>query len=320
MTFPRQSSLEDWLSSVSTNPELGVLSAVKVQHLIMSEAGGMQLGDEVVGRTFAVGKKWSAKDEAALIQGKCNVFSQALRGEQTFKVFAYYGREEPGAFHHINASGRLLNREGETEDASPRGMAAQGMRMGDTVVNRSFGMMDRLWQVNEHLMTTLERQRDHYETRALEAETLVLGFIREKVQLSHSERLTEMRYERTTLLLNKAITLLPALMRHITGKDLVGDAVGDTAILESVALAIRQMTPDAKQDTMTKLAGVSPELMMVLAPRLSELSEKQEKEEEAARLLAQVRTEDQKAADAQLAAEAISGQLTAPTETPRLNS
>ena len=42
-------------------------------------------------------------------------------------MYGYHGQEEPTSFHHINAEGRASGHDGVSEDASPKGMAMQGM-------------------------------------------------------------------------------------------------------------------------------------------------------------------------------------------------
>ncbi len=273
----------------------------------------MSLGDEVVGRVFAQGKAWSPKEEASLILGKCQVYSQELRGVQTFKVQAYYGSPQASAFHYISTNGRIAAGLGETEEPNPRGMAAQGMRMGDIVVNRAFAMFDRLWQVNEHLLTQYERERDHYQTEFRAAEGIIHTMIREKIQESHAQKMRELEFERGTVERQKILSFLPAMLRHLTGdKNIVPEDLANTSILESAALAIRKMPKDKAEEVMTKLAGVSPELVMVLGSRLGEITKRQEEEEEAVRLLAKARTEDEKERDRELATEILNGKGTVP--------
>lgn len=314
--FERKVSLEEWLRDADHAPELGVLTAVKAHHMIVSESGRYERGDEVDGRVFEQGKAWSPKEEASRILGKCAVYAQGLRGVQTFKLFAFYGQAEPTAFHHVTVSGKS-GEMGETEDASPRGALAQAMRQGDGVVNRAFGMFDRLWQVNEHLLTKYETERNYYHQQFREAEGVIIGMVREKIAESHSQRMKEMEFERSTNERNKFIAFLPAMIRHITGgKEVIPDGLADSSILETAAEVIRKMPDDQKTETMTKLAGVSPELAMVLGARLTAIIERQNRDEEAIRLLSAVKTEEQKARDREIADEAMGQGL----NKPRLNS
>lgn len=319
MAFETKVTLEDWLTAANRDAEHGVLTAVRCNHVIVSESGQMERGDEIVGRIFAQGKAWSAKEEAALILGKCQIYAQELRGVQTFKLFAYYGQEEPKAFHYVTATGRTRAAMGETEDASPRGQTSQGMRMADLVVNKAFAMIDRNWQVTEHLMSVLERERNYYHGQFREAEGLVHEFLREKIEQSGADKMKALEFERASGERMKFLTMLPAFLRHLTGdKNIVPEDLANTSILETAALVIRKMSKNEQLDTMTKLAGVSPELAMVLGGRIQEITQRQERDEEAVKMLAAVKTEEAKEADRALAAEALG--MEAESETPRLSS
>ncbi len=304
--FDKKVTLEEWLADANRNAEAGVLTVVRVKHMGFDEQGNTHLGEEVIGRIFAQGKAWSPKEEAALILGRCKTWSQEMRGEQTFKVQAYYGQDEPSASFHFSVTGKTMTAGGVTEEPTARGQAAQGMRMADLVVSRAFHLLDRLQGVQEHLMVELREDRNFWHQEARDAETIIRDRMREEATQVAGQKMKMLEFERSTLERQKLMTFLPALLRHLTGdRNIIPEGLADTSILESAALAIRKMPPEQQQETMTKLAGVSPELVMVLAGRLKEIGDRQEKEEEAAHLLAAARTEEEKANDIALAQEAM---------------
>ena len=303
--FSSAISFEEWITQANHSPELGVLSAIRINHVSYSEQGVSVIGDEVASARFEQGKMWAAKEVAAFLQGKCQVYAQNLRGTQTFKVFAFYGQEEPTNFHFITATGRGIS-EGETFEANERGQRAQGMAMGNMVVQRAFDMQTKLWAVAESLLTRYYNDANHYHEESRRSETIILELVREKVSENHTQKMRELEYERSTSERQKFITLLPALIRHITGdRSIVPDSVADTAILETAALAIRKMPPEQQTAVMTQLVGVSSELAMILGGRLQEIGEKQRREEEALRLLAQSKSKEDLEKDESLAKELL---------------
>ena len=305
MVFTKHVSLADWIDAINRDPDKGVLSSIKVKHRIDTPVG-MRDGDEVYGTIIAQGKPWSAKELAAQIKGRCEVFSQALPGHQTFKVYGYHGQDEPTSFHHINAEGRASGHDGVSEDASPKGMAMQGMRMGDGVVNRAFQMHDQLWQVSKHLMAEMKIDRDEWRSEARDGFKIINEMVQQQVKDNHVQKMEELKFQRATGEREKLMIMLPALLRFITkDKDLIPDGMGDTAILTSAANAIRKMDKSQQTATMTQLVGVSPELAMILGSRLGELTEQLEREDKARVLLSQGRTAEQAERDEQLAKEIL---------------
>jgi hypothetical protein len=303
--FDRKVSLEDWIDGVNRDADKGVLTAIRVKHRVETPVG-VRDGDEVFGTMIVTGKPWSPKELAAQIKGRCEVFAQELPGTQTFKVFGYHGQDEATSFHHISAHGRTLDMSGVSEDATPRGMAMQGMRMGDAVVTRVFTMHDQLWNVSKHLMAELKEDRDEWRKEARDGFEVVNKLIQQKINDNHAHRMEELKYQRNTHTIQKLVALLPALLRHITkNKDLIPDGMADTAILETAARAIHQMDASQKSATMTSLVGISPELAMILGQRLQELTTKIEREDEALALLSQAKTADEKAADEKMAKEIL---------------
>ena len=302
LSLDKQVTLEDWLKSISHSEDHGVLTAVKAHHWVQAN-GGFAQGPEIVGRQYQQDKSWSPKEEAALIRGRCQQFSQELPGTQTFRLYAYFGQEEAAAFHHISCNGRAMMEGGLTETPDARGMTTQGMAMGNLVVSRSFGMQSETWKMMVFLMTELKGERDFYAKEARDGATIVNEMMREKVLENHKQRMAELQFQRATGERAKLIQLLPAILRYLTkGKEMIPEGMADTAILKSAATIIRKMPDDDKIKT---LSALPPELMMILGDRLQELSTEQEKEEAAIELLSKAKTAEDAESDRSLAEEIL---------------
>ena len=293
--FRRKVTLEEWLDAAGKDAEKGVLTAVNCHHMLgVREGGGFQKGDEIDGIRFEPSKYWNPKDIADRIRGKAQIFAQDLRGSQTFKVFAYYGQAEYSASFHFEVIGRTAYEHGETETADDRGMRGQGMRLLEGISQQTLNERRETWNMMKHLAVQLKEDRDYYHSRALDAEGVVITMVREKIMDQNAQRMRELEFERSTEERKKLILLLPAILHHITGQRLVSDGMADTAILEAAAQHLRKMPPEEQSRALSAMPG---ELVMILAGRLKEISEKQEGEERALKLLAKVTSSEAKETD-----------------------
>jgi hypothetical protein len=298
----RRVSLEDWLKTIKSSEEYGVLSALKAHHWIQGN-GGFTKGEEVVGRVYQQDKEWSPKDEAAIIRGRCDTYSQELPGSQTFKLFAYFGQAEATAWHHITCVGRQMMDGGLTETPDARGLVTQGMAMGNLVVSRTFGKDTELWNMTKFLLNELKEDRDYYAKEARDGNTIVLQLMREKIEDNHRQRMAELEFQRSTAERAKLIALLPAIIRYVTkGQNIIPDGMADTAILEAAAQEIRKMP---KEDQLKTMSAFPQELMLIVGARLMEIAERQEKEEKHIELLSKARTAENESSDHSLALEIL---------------
>jgi hypothetical protein len=313
--FERDVTLEEWITSANADPDHGgPLTMLRASHMRYGEGGAADLGEEIAGRRYEPGRGWSPKEEAELFLKKANTYAQGLPGIQRFKIQAYYNNSpEPSASFHFTSKGKMAAGHGETEEPNARGAMAQGMRMGEMVVAGAFRERSEIMSAYQYLMGNVQQENENLRKRAFDAEELALQLIRERAVADHDHRMTELKYERGTMLQQKIVTLLPALIRTITGNnDIIPESTADTAILESVALAIRKMPKDQQLDTMTKIVGVSPELAQVLGPRLQEIAARQEAEEIAAKELAKEKSAERVAEDAAHAAMLLGMKPAAP--------
>jgi hypothetical protein len=309
----RQVTLETWIATIARDVDQpSVLTAITVNHVMASESGTMALGDEVFGKQVQVGKDFDAGKLAAEIQGRCDTYAQALPGVQTFKIRAYYGSKDPGAFHHVTASGRLsAGAAGGTEDATPRGQTQQAMRSMDLIMNRCMGMIDRMWSVAETQMARSEESARYYQGQFRIAETALHELVRERVVDNNAHEVRMAEFTRATGERADLIKILPALIRHITGDDSIIPAeTADTAILETVVQKLRKMPKAEAEGVAGAIARASPELAMLLAPRFKEIEDRQVREEAARKMFAAAQASEAKEHDAQVGKEILAGKFT----------
>jgi hypothetical protein len=313
----REVTLEDWLTAITHDTEHGVLTALKVHHWVQGPNGYIQ-GDEVDGRIFQPDRAIVVKEEAARMRGKCQIYAQGLGGEQTFKFFAYFGQEQPGAHFHLNASGRKALANGLTEFPDQKGMNGQGMRMGEIAVQQSFTMIREMFNVSKHLMAELKEDRDWQAKENREAQTACMTLIREQITNNHAQRMTELQFERSTAERQKLMTLLPAMLRFVfKDKSFISEGMGDTAIIEAVALEIRKMPREQQIQTMSALPQ---SFMIILGERIAEITKRQEAEEEQIRQLAKAKSADEQASDKLLAEQILAQALNGAAQSPQLGS
>jgi hypothetical protein len=298
--FRKRVTIEEWLDAAGKNTEKGVLSAINCYHMMHGRESWVK-GDEVAGIQFAQGKAWSPKEVADQIRGQAEVYSQDLRGIQTFKIFAYYGQAESSAFFHFEVTGRTAHEHGETEGADERGMRGQGQRLLELAFQTTYKERQETWNMMKHLAAEMKAQLDDMRDRALDAEGNVIKLIQQKIQDNNEHDMRVREFMRSTEERKKLILLLPAIINRITGKQLISDNAADTSILEAVAQHLRTMPKEKQQEAL----GMMPtELVMILGGRLKEISDRQEAEESALRLLAEANKGDAKSHDMILASEA----------------
>jgi hypothetical protein len=294
----RKVTLEDWLKSISHDGDKGVLTAVKAHHWIQTPSG-FSKGEEIAGCAFHPDKTWSPKEVAALIRGKCQTFSQELPGTQTFRLYAYFGQDEAGAHHHISCAGRTSMEGGLTEPPDARGMNSAGMRWGEIVVSRAFGMQTETWNMTKFLLTELKEDRDYWAKEARDGHTIVMQLVREKMEDNHKQKMAELLFQRTTAERAKLIGMLPAFIRFFTkNQNIIPEGMADTAILETAAQWIRKLP---KEEQVKAMSAFPQELMIIVGDRLLEISSRQEKEEEQLVLLSKAKTAEDAASDRSLA-------------------
>lgn len=292
--MPPRLSLEHFVLAAATDPDRGVLVAINCYHLV-----GNQLGNEIHGVTFEAGRVWDpktgSKAVAEVIRGKAEVFAQDLPGVQTFKVQAYYegSGQEPKGFYHFNVSSLAEFPNGMTEDATPRGLTQQGMRWGEAIVQRTFGMQQLLFEHQQALTRDLREDRDEYRREARESFGIIRELLQERITSQHEMRMNELRFQRETEERKKLITFLPAMINTVMGRKVFDLNAADTATVESVAMHVAKMSDEDRAKLFQQLP---PELSAALLPRISEIVTRQAREASGENLLKEGKKEDTKAA------------------------
>lgn len=287
-------TLEHFVLAAATDPDRGVLVAINCYHLV-----GNQLGNEIHGVTFEPGRSWDpktgSKQVAEVIRGKAEVFAQDLPGVQTFKVQCYYEGtgQEPKGFYHFNVSSLAEFPNGMTEDATPRGLTQQGMRWGEAIVQRTFGMQQLLFETQQALTRELREDRDEYRREARESFGIIREMLQQQLTQRDEARMAEMRFQRETEERKKLITFIPAVVNTVLGRKVFDLNAADTATIESVALHISKMSDADRQKL---FAAIPPELSAVILPRITEIVAAKTREEGGEALLKEAKKDDTKLA------------------------
>jgi hypothetical protein len=92
---------------------------------------------------------------------------------------------------------------------------------------------------------------------------------------NHTQKMTEMEYERSTAERKKLMGFIPPLVNTVTGKEIFPQATSDTALVETI-------TESLTEEQVQQLMGILPaELAGPLANRMLQHMEKKKREQAA---------------------------------------
>jgi hypothetical protein len=255
-------------------------------HFAMVHKAGM--GEKEVYSTPLLGKTFDDSSTQAL----ANVFEstadndcQDMPGRQEYIVYAFYeDSNQPQGRFIYKTNGHIVSEPGETATEAPtnEGRLQQRMRHDEAYSQVLItGMANLVNQQNQFIKV----QGDRLDATTRENTEMFTGFkemmIRE-ADRNHEHTMAEMKHQRGTELMNRAMKLIPPLANTVSGREIFPQSTADTAIVEALA--------DAIDETMLAqlaplLAKVPPEMMGVLMSRMESIvKEKTAAKERAAKL------------------------------------
>jgi hypothetical protein len=194
-------------------------------------------------------------------------FAQDLAGIQTFKMLAFYGKAEPQAsFPFTVADGALT--AGDTASYSKHeptsaGLLGQLMKHNENVMAMNLAMTTAL--VTDSMATRKE---------LAEATMLVRDAVMSFAQMGQTNQMAALAYQRETTERKMFAEALPAMVNHLTGREIVPEGFALGKVLEGMATRIG---PDDLQ-MLVSMGKLTPQEGQALAGHFAKVREEQAKQ------------------------------------------
>lgn len=282
----KKQSLADWINEALVDPDKGgPCTAISLAHMLGVHPQEVHTKRVVAGQTIV------PRDLADIFQRKAESYCQDLQGAQTFKLLAFYGKNEAEATHPFMINGAFDLGGNVTEAPTPTGEKMQSMRHQEMMVQMAYRAIA---QNQESLIRQNQMLADRCETLQREnhdAYDIVRDIIQRQVTEQHEQRMEALRFERATAERKKWLSFAPALINQLLGREIFPQATADTALVESICDSM-------SAEQVEKLAGaLPPELWGPLANRMNAHMDKKHREAEAMKQLAGVSKAEDELAD-----------------------
>ncbi len=122
-----------------------------------------------------------------------------------------------------------------TEPPTPMGQVQQGMRMGEQVVQGMIGQINPTFRVQGELIDRLMRRLAEVDQENRELWIACKDLLLDLHKTRHAEKLQELNAARLAEFQKQAMTLAPALLNMMAGREVFPLSTADTAILDTIA-------------------------------------------------------------------------------------
>lgn len=235
----KKKSLEYWIAQALTDQDKEVsCSQMSLMHIAVMPSGHA-VPREVHTIHAKEGNTWDAGIIANMFTTKAELYSQNLGGSQTFMLVAKYGKNDADAEHPFVLTGVSGEFQGlVTHPPTPAGQVAQGMELTHAIVVRTFQMQGMLFDQATRQIESLTRRCEHLDEENREVFGLLRNEMMRQVQLQHEQKMKQMEYQRSTEERRMIIKFAPAVINGLLGREIFPQNAEDTAIIETLALAI----------------------------------------------------------------------------------
>ncbi len=266
--------LDKWIAeAMNDSSKEGPCTALSVVHMV---GGNHNMGhSEVHTLKFGGTGSFEPKALADMFRNKAETYCQDMPGVQYFALWAMYGTNEPQAKQIFLVNVQADGWAGASEPPNDTGERMQTMR------HKEMGMQQvyqRQQAMDNHSIRMIETMSNHMQNLMRENQEC-LGVVRDVIMKqaldSHTQKMAELAFERSTAERKKWLSFAPPLINRLMGSEIFPQGTADTALIEQVADSI---TPEIA----IKLSEVvPPELWGPLAGRLHEAQQKKQAEREA---------------------------------------
>lgn len=209
----------------------------------------------------------NAKGLAEFFIDRACGYAQDLAGIQTFKMLAFYGKAEPQAsFPFTVADGQLTvgdNSSYSKHEATPAGLLGQLMKHNENVMQMNLAMTTAL--ITDSMSTRKE---------LAEATMLVRDAVMSFAQMGQQNHMAALAFQRETTERKMFADALPAMVNHLTGREIVPEGFALAKVLEGMATRIN---PNDLQ-MLVSMGKLTPQEAQALAGHFAKVREDNEKQ------------------------------------------
>lgn len=214
-------TVQQWIEQALGDADKGVpcscLSVVYLRGLAQEEIHTKEL----------VGPQNSVQLAEFFIDRACG-FAQDLPGLQTFKMLAFYGKAEPQAsFPFTVADGQLTagdNTSYSKHEPTQAGVLGQLMKHNENVM-----------QMNGALITAMATEGMQIRKELAEATMLVRDAVMSMATAGHDNQMKILAFQRESSERKMFAEALPAMVNHLTGREIVPEGFALGKVLEGMA-------------------------------------------------------------------------------------
>ena len=273
MATRKRITLENWIhdAMLDVKDDKRKCSMIAVVH---QKANGAT--QEVHSIKFATAKIWTASEVAEVLRTRADGFAQNLTGAQTFQLLAFYGQNEPEAFHpFVVHPAPDPNAVTPSEPATNEGQLAQRMRQHEAIFQQTYAQQRALNDASNNMLTMFSHMLMNMTAKYDAMFTATKELLMEQALNTHKYRMEEMQYERATGERKKWMGMAPMLVNTITGREVFPQSNADTVLVEQIA-------ENLDENAVMALAQVlKPELLGPVMMRVEQVMKKKEAEKAA---------------------------------------
>lgn len=274
MATKRQSNA-DWIAEVVLDEVDGKkCSAIAVYH----KEGNQDV--EIFTVKLGNGKETDFPALAKVLTNKAESYCQDFPGVQYCGLLAFYGddKSEPRARHPFTVEIETQFKGLATEAPDERGFRQQGMRLTEAIVQNTFRMQGMLFNASQTMLEYQTRTNERLATENMDMFAILKEMMVAKAIQETDKAQELLQFQRASAERQKLMTMAPALINTITGRNVFPQSTSDTALIEMLADSL-----DAEKVKMMAMV-LPPEVMGIVATRFQQVLAKRKTEEDAAAL------------------------------------
>jgi hypothetical protein len=222
----------------------------------------------------------SAKEVAATLQSRADLFASGQTDSCKFVVHFFYGDDTPRRPFYFTTVSMLAAGEHGMEEASAKALAKTAVSAMQQTLAITFEHQIEMQRASVALLAGVTRQLEianaKQERTREELDAAIdhiVGLRMAAQDKTHELRKAELDKLDKGEMMSKLLEYGPALLNSITGKKVFPESTADSALLKGVLAALEKADP---QVLMTLAGILPPEVMAPLAQRAQGLKQEQE--------------------------------------------
>jgi hypothetical protein len=216
-------------------------------------------------------KQWEPRELASLIRNEAETHAGGIPGRQVYEVLRFYGKTEPEGSYPFACAGEQEGTMLGTEAPTPVGQLQQDMRFREAQARMYFQATQSVLDTQQKIIESVSKENERLRETHFEAVQLAEAVVMKAAEGEHSHQLQVLKAKRNAAIIEKGVALLPAALNTLLGKEVVPQAIADTALVDSIAESL----DDKQLEALFSI--LKPEQVALLAPRIEKALDKKMK-------------------------------------------